>query len=491
MYRGIALFSLTILLLGLVSWWPQSGLTFASKRQVRLSVNNRLEAGNNTSALWVKNLGTNSTRLTVRGDSASSQKTSYTSESIAGRAMVRLDESLPATLRSSNDLLIRSDEQIAAITAPVDFLFDRSEFYYSEMPQENGGAARAPKWVIELGAIGKTGANVLKANSTGYAPAVKGQSEANKRYVFGVGVDLRKTNSSVVMKLISRTEQITKSITLSSSTPLFWQSELGEFISGTNEFPNRVEINVLNGKAQGFLSIKDVETSETTILPIVPRQENAASKGKPGSIRAANWPYDGGYAYFTNGVYDCNGWYYCYVIYGAPPNVCGTLNIVRNGSYQQTPGWICTDSYGNASKCWYASTDQTGTSIYIQWPDSTTTSGGDYKVDDVSAPSISISTCSSSVIAGSASDTAWGSGFNFGGWSICSATFQQSYWPYKYWDGSGYNSTYPVGFSCSVSPSGGGYNINWSIVPPPSAGSTHVTVTINDFCYTVSADCYY
>jgi hypothetical protein len=494
MIRGISLLSLIVLLLGFVSWQPQSGLTSDKVKRIESSVRISNQKGDDGSALWVRNLGNHNVKLTMSADSASAQEDSYVSESIAGGHTVRLDKSLPVTLRGSNNLLIRSEEQIAVIAAPENLPIERSEFYYSGLPQERGDATRAPKWVMELGAIGKTGANVLKANSTGYAPAVKGQSDANKRYVFGVGVALNKKNSSVEIKLINRTEQVIKSVTLSSSKALFWQGELGEFTSGTDEFPNRVEVSVLSGKVQGFLSMKNAETAETTILPVVPRRGNAASKGKEGSIRTLSWPYDGGYAYFSNGVYDCAGTTYSYVIYGAPPNVCGTLNIVRNGNFQQTPNWICTDSYGNASKSWPVSTDQTGTSIYIQWPDGTTTSGGDYKVDDASAPSIWIDTCNSSVVEGSASDTAWGSGFDFGwgGWSSCRATFQQAYWPYKYWDGSGYNSYYPVEFTCSVSPSGGGYSINWSIVPPPSAGSTEVRAIINDYCTTVySPPAYY
>jgi hypothetical protein len=487
MFKGITLFTLTMLLVCVASWKPQSGLTSDDKRQAGLSIKNMPETGGNASALWVRNLGNHSARLTVSADSASAQENSYVNESIAGGHTVRLDKSLPATLRGSNDLLIRSEEQIAVIAAPDNLPVDRSEFYYWGIQQEGVGAVVAPKWVMELGAIGKTGANVIKPKSTGYAPAVKGQSETNKRYVFGVGVALRKDNGSVEIKLISRTEQVIKSLVLSSSTALFWQGELGEFISGADDFPSRVEVTALSGKAQGFLSMKDAETAETILLPVVPARRNAASKGKVGGIHTASG--GGGYGYFTHGALDCPGSSYAYEVFYGPPYACGTLHIVRNGVSEVTPGWICTNGSGYAIKGpWTVSTNQTGTSIYIEWPDGSTTSGDDYKIDDASPPSVRIDTCRSDVIEGIASDTPWGVGFNS---SSVVASFRQTNSPYKFWDGSGYNSPYEVWFYCSISPYAGGYNINWSIVPPPSAGGTQVHVEANDICNAANAYCSY
>lgn len=493
--RGISVLSLAVLLLCVMSLQPQKGLSNdRATNQVKLSV----KSGDNNSALWVRNLSARSANLAVGINSPSAQELASLSESLAGNTTVRLAESLSASLRG-NDLLFRSNERIAVIAASAGLPIDRSEFYYSGLPELDRAGATAPKWVIELNAIGKSGKNVLRASTSGHAPVVKGQSEHNKRYAFGVGVALKKKKSAVEINLISSAGQVIKSITLSGSKALFWQGELGEFISGTDEFPHRLEIHVLDGKVQGFLSMRDVETGERLSLPVVPKREQSASESGKFSIQSNNcWPYGGGYAYFSNGVYDCPNDSYYYEVYCGPPNTCGTLNIVRNGNSESTPGWICTDAYGYARKpssttTWTVSTDQTGTSIYIDWGGGLTTEGADYKVDDDSAPGIDITTCNSTVISGPASDTQWGSGFNFGfgGWSRCFATFQQSYWPFKYWDGTGYNSYTPVEFDCSVSPSGGGYSINWSIVPPPSAGSTLVTVTINDICQSVYDQCSY
>jgi hypothetical protein len=443
--------------------------------------------GSNDSALWVRSLGNRNVRLTVSADSASAQENSYITESITGGHTVRLDKFLPATLHGDNDLLIRSEEQIAVIAAPDNLPIERSEFYYSGMMQEGAGAVRAPKWVMELAARGKTGTNVLKAKSTGYAPAVRGQSEPNKRYVFGVAVALRKNNGSVEIKLISRTGQVIKSLVLSSSRPLFWQGELGEFISGADNFPSRVEITALKGKAQGFLSMKDAETAETTLLTVVPIRRNAGSKGKGGDLHTAS--SNVGVGYFTDGVLNCPSSSYAYEVFNGPPNSCGELHIVRNGDSQVTPCWLFTNSSGYALKGpWTVSTDQTGTSIYIEWPDGSTTTGDDFKIDDATPPSVGIDTCNSSVIEGSASDAQWGVGFSF-----CSvrASFRQTNSPYKFWDGSGYNSFSEIFFCCSMSPFAGGYNIDWSIVPPPSASSTQVHVEASDICNTDDAYCTY
>ena len=331
-----------------------------------------------------------------RVDSTVAEDGLYASEIAAGKT-VRLDDSLPPGLRNSNALFIRSHEEVATLIAPVDFPIHDSEFFSSASRQPADKPQGAPKWAIELEAIGKTGNNVFKTDETGYAPAVKGQTDVDKHYVFGVGVALGKPNSSAEFKLIGRAGQELKSLVLSSSTRVYWQSRLGKFISGTNDYPSRIEMKVVSGTAQGFLSIKNDESGELTLLPIAPfagggsllaqsddggvsaagenNLDAHSRRGGPMLEEESSLPLQGGsggYAYFSNGVYDSKYTSYTYNVYGAPPNMCGTLNLIRNGNPETTSNWICTNASGQATKGpWTASTNQTGQFISIRWPNGT------------------------------------------------------------------------------------------------------------------------
>jgi hypothetical protein len=243
---------------------PRSGFTFDGAKQIEVTVNGE--------ALWVTNLGTHDTKLTVstkRVDSTVAEDGAYASDIAAGKT-VRLDNSLPPDLRNSNALFIRSHEEVATLIAPVDFPIQASEFYSATSRRPGDKLLAAPKWAVELEAIGKTGNNVFKSDQTGYAPAVIGQTDVDKHYVFGVGVALGKRDSSAEFKLIGKAGQQLKSLVLSSSTRAYWQSQLGKFISGTNDYPSRIEMKVLKGTAQGFLSIKNDESGKLTWLPIAP-----------------------------------------------------------------------------------------------------------------------------------------------------------------------------------------------------------------------------
>lgn len=172
----------------------------------------------------------------------------------------------------------------------------------------------------------------------------------------------------------------------------------------------------------------------------------------------------GGTASFSHGVYDCAGSSYSYRVVNAPANVCGTLKLIRNGVYEETPGWICTDAAGSATKGpWTVSTNQTAQNIRIEWPNGTTTTGGDTKVDDFSTPTISSSRQDTGSFNGSASDTQWGSGF--GSWTTVRVTYRDVS-NGLYWNGSCYCSSSPVTFYASFTPAGG-YSITWSSIPPP------------------------
>lgn len=194
------------------------------------------------------------------------------------------------------------------------------------------------------------------------------------------------------------------------------------------------------------------------------------------------WPLGGGDASFSNGIYDCAGGpSYTYRVQSGPPNVCGELRIVRNGVLEVTGGWICTDSSGNATKGpWNVVKDQTGTNIFIRWPDGTSTSGGDYKVDDFSKPVAFINSGYPGSFSGYATDAQWGSGF--GSWTTVKMTFLNDTTG-KYWNGSSYGSFSPVYFVASTSGSGT-YITWWMNNPPPVAsGNRYIwCVEANDRC---------
>ncbi|HKR13312.1 MAG TPA: hypothetical protein VJT15_14715 [Pyrinomonadaceae bacterium] len=433
------------------------------------------------SALWVTNLGAGDAQLTVEVDDSAAAASAV----IPAATTLRLDESLPAGIRKSNKLLIRSNEDVATVIAPADFAIDASEFFSARAQQQDGPPQQStPKWVRELSGIGISGANVFKANRRGYAPAVGVEPGVGKQYVFGAGVALNRPNSSVELTLVSKEGKPIKSLIVSSSKRVHWQGELGEFKSGSAEFPSRIEMTVLSGTAQGFMSLKDSEQTDPTMLPIAPLAEKEDGGGfKTFTLNP------GGYAYYSNGIYDSRFTSYTYHVYGAPPNMCGTLNIVRNGVSQSTAGWICTNGNGQATRGpWTGSTNQTGQNINIQWTNGTSTVGGDHKVDDAIDPEIwSVQTPGVGVpipnsFHGSGSDTQWGTGFNFLSWSHLYATFREikPNGTSKYWDGSGYNSSTLNKRPCNSSPPAGGFNINWACAPPPL--SAHNSTDTYEWC---------
>ena len=191
----------------------------------------------------------------------------------------------------------------------------------------------------------------------------------------------------------------------------------------------------------------------------------------------------GGYAYFSNGVYDSRYTSYTYNVYGVLPYLCGTLHIIRNGNSEVTPGWICTDGSGQATKGpWTGSTNQTGQYIYIEWPNGTTTVGGDYKVDDGSEPNIwpdqtaGFGVPMPTSFTGGASDVQWGTGFSW--WTSIYATFRNDTTS-KYYNGHNYISDNFVQIHGTFSPPTG-FIINWSVPPPPP--SAHNSTDDYEWC---------
>lgn len=119
---------------------------------------------------------------------------------------------------------------------------------------------------------------------------------------------------------------------------------------------------------------------------------------------AINWPSSPPLYYYVN-----NG----------PPNTCGDLHIQRNnGSWQVTPGWLCTNGTGFAQKgpwLWSSQTGDETAEAYVQWPNGTETTH-DWHIWDVNPPSVSLdASCLGSPPScwrGTASDPPFGACFH-------------------------------------------------------------------------------
>jgi len=191
-----------------------------------------------------------------------------------------------------------------------------------------------------------------------------------------------------------------KSFSMTSGAPVRLQVDLGsaEELGGT-----RLALQVHSGRVVAGLAHRDGGGL---------RQIVASSVVCSSSVSPSNVIYSGSYSYSVS---------------GCPANTCGELNILRNGNWEFTGTWICTDSSGNATKGpWNWSdkaSDETGDPIFIRWPGagSPTTDNTFIIVDKQCAQTYRDSAGGSppSNFAGHATDNTWGAGFDFGGQCTC------------------------------------------------------------------------
>lgn len=190
------------------------------------------------------------------------------------------------------------------------------------------------------------------------------------------------------------------------------------------------------------------------------------------------WATHCGDAYFNNEVTWWHNSPLYFTVAGAPANTCGDVWVSRNGgAYQETAGWICTNGSGSATNGpWYWSNqaDDETAYAYVEWvtPSGTCYSPIATHVWDVAPPTASVTTCNTTTFSGTASDDAWGAGFN-SNWAICEAEFKDTTTG-KWWnpatqayDSNGFTT---VTCTCSGMPS---MNITWSCPVPPH--SSHIT----------------
>ena len=185
-----------------------------------------------------------------------------------------------------------------------------------------------------------------------------------------------------------------------------------------------------------------------------------------------------------------SGTLYFFVL-GGPANTCGDLYVSRNGgSYIAGPGWLCTDSAGNAVKGpWHhssQSTDETA-DAYIGWPGGTTTNTARH-IWDVEEPTVLITSPLDYPIPtsfyGKAVDPPYGAGFSSAWGSVCTVTYSEVDTGRHWSSGTAYGAGSAVHHSCSLAPLPA-HTTYWtpSAVPPASA---HVS----GYCYTWKAWCY-
>jgi hypothetical protein len=172
---------------------------------------------------------------------------------------------------------------------------------------------------------------------------------------------------------------------------------------------------------------------------------------------------------------------FTFSVSGGPANTCGELDIYRNGTWEFTGGWLCTDGSGNATKGpWYWSdkpSDETGEPVFIRWPDNSATSSTFAIVDKnpaftyIDSPMPTNSTPTS--YYGHATDATWGTGFDFG---YAAFSVFQNLTTGKYWNpGSGaYDSNSYQSVTPSFVSQSGRWYISWGGTYFP-AEDDHVT----------------
>lgn len=182
-----------------------------------------------------------------------------------------------------------------------------------------------------------------------------------------------------------------------------------------------------------------------------------------------------GVGFFSNDI----TWSYSndlyYSVGGGPANTCGDLWTSRNGgAWQEGPGWICTDSNGNATKGPWTWANQAGDETayaYIEWPNGSTTTVDSHIWDKTCAATTeNVNGAPPTSFSGGATDAAWGAGFN-AAWTSCSVGFFDIT-AQKHWDAATdtYTSTNGSGVGCTISGMPG-FSVTWSAHQVPSVSA--------------------
>jgi len=350
-------------------------------------------------------------------------------------------------------LRVRGDAPLFVLQVPEGFDTGATEVEGSSSLQLDraGGRLRAtvnrPEWAASLISLGATLATGRTGQSHVAAEVAGTEVE--------VAVAFLAPRSSVRIRLLdAKGAEITVAVA-SASGPLRWRTRLGDLPEGGA----RVEVKALQGSARWITTA--VEPGGRRVVEMAP-----PLLAKTG----------GGTGYFSTTI----SWYYSgdlyYSVAGAPASTCGTLWTYRNsGPWTSTPGWICTDASGNATKGPWTWAGQSGDETaygYIEWPGSLYTNVAEH-IWDKSCTTTTITSPGGSPptsLYGAATDVTWGAGFD-ASWSTCTAYFYDRGTGYYWTPAAGaYSTTSNVGVSCSISGMPG-MTVTWSESSIPPGGA--------------------
>jgi hypothetical protein len=406
------------------------------------------------SALWLKNVGDAPTSLMIQASPTSPRERLK----LRTGELVVLDAAVTARVPTA------AKNGVFVLRAPAGFDARSMEFEVhpeARIERTQDGAQIdlvRPEWVLKLLSAAAIEGATLHAGQVKDMPVT-----LNEAAEVGAQIDAAVAflgPGSVRLRLKDGDGRTLSALTATSPYALRWRLPLGELAAGASVGGARLEIQVLRGEVVTAVGLT-LEGSERRIVrPVV----TGANSGGSGYFNyAINWSV-------TPDLY--------YDIFGAPASTCGDLHTYRNGSWLVSPGWVCTDIYGNATKgpwSWSSTPgDQTDNPAYIQWPGGATTNNVEH-VWDKTCPVTTFSPTPSgappTTWQGNATDGQWGACFH-AAWTEVSSSFYDSNTG-KYWNtGSGAYSATPgngavVYGTFSGAPS---CSISWSTsFPPPSA----------------------
>lgn len=311
---------------------------------------------------------------------------------------------VPELLQASGPAELAEDAAVLLVSAPRDF--DPSALIVdgeARVRLEKAGrrlraSALRPAWASSLLAMTADKDHLTQGDSA----EVLAEADQDGRVRLAVALEKR---TAVTVTVKDEQGEILRSFSMMSGAPVRLQIDLG---SAEELIGARLALRVDRGR----------------IVAGIPAPRDAGGGLRPISTKAvvcdasvspSNVIYSGSYTYSVD---------------GCPANTCGELNIKRNGNWEFTGNWICTDSSGDATKGpWNWSdkaSDETGEPIFIRWPGigSPTTDEELIIVDKQCAQTYRDSPGGAppTTFAGHATDNMWGAGFDFGGNCFCSFT---------------------------------------------------------------------
>lgn len=353
---------------------------------------------------------------------------------------------------------LRSEAALLVLQAPNGF--DAASLEIDKSVSDGSRQARGrlvaagPAWARGLTA----GKRSVRHGATG-AAGIKSDDPAAR---VEVAVAFLAPHTLVRIRQLDAMGNEVTSLLASASRPVRWRAAL-EPVGGES----RIEMETLRGEAQGTATVKSV-----------------SANGKPSPIEPPFTAMAGGLGLFDPDINWEKSPPLYYNVTGAPASVCGDLYTSRNGgSYVVSPGWICTNASGSATKGpWYYSnqSDDETAYAYVIWSNGQSTNT-DVHIWDVRGPSASVTSPGASPAPtsfyGTGTDPIWGAGFS-SSWGTRCVTYFYDRTTASYWyPGSGYSSYFPYNSPyCTISyPYGDpSHTVTWSEgqIPP---GYAHIS----------------